>query len=139
MYANIVTTVSSAHKIFKTYVPGSILCFRVNILSLKVASKAVFTLTKRHFKMPVIALMGILALAPWSVQPHVAKRSKKNVDIVTIVFIMSLKLLFYWLSEISKMPMIATVAALTLVPWPVLQHMELILYFIMLSKYLWQV
>jgi len=140
MYANIVTIVRYARKIFITYVPSSILRFRVNILSLKVASKAVFTLTKCHFKMPVIALMGVLALAPWSVQQFAAKTAKENVDIVTIVSIlmMSLRLIFYWLSVISIMPAIATVAV-TLVPWPVLQQIESILYFIMLSKYLWHV
>jgi hypothetical protein len=65
--------------------------------------------------LPVIALLALLALAPWS------KRSKKNVDIVAIVFIMSLKLLFYWLSVISK------TVAVTLVPWSVLQEMVSIL------------
>jgi hypothetical protein len=89
--------------------------------------------------MPVIALLVVLALAPWSLQHHAVTRALKSVDIVTIVIIMSLKLLFNWLSEISKMPMIATVAALTLVPWSVLQQVESIIYFIMLSKHLRQV
>ena len=90
--------------------------------------------------MPVIALLAVLALAPWPVQQYAAKRAKASVHMVTIVgiFIMSLKLLFYWLSVISIMPAIATVAV-TLVPWPVLQQIESILYFIMLSKYLWHV
>jgi len=79
--------------------------------------------------MPVIALLVVLALAPWSVQQYAAKRAKAIVYMVTIagIFIMSLKLLIYWLIVILKMPAIATVSALTLVPWSVLQEMVSIL------------
>jgi hypothetical protein len=110
-----------------------------NLFVISIMLLSYICIDKMSFQtLPVIALLALLALAPWSVQHHVAKRSKKNVDIVTIVIIMSLKLLFYLLSVILKMPAIATVAV-TLVPWPVLQEMESILYFIMLSKYLWHV